>query len=69
MHKMIVMHISDGTSQVVEDSLGFFFRDSLILDDIVKKLLTWAQLSSDIDKIVILEVFIHLHYIGMILTN
>lgn len=69
MHKMIVMHISDGTSKVVEDSLGFFFRDSLILDDIVKKLLAWAQLGSDIDKIVILEVFVHLHYIGMILTN
>lgn len=42
MHEMIVMHIPDGTSKIIKNRLGFFFRDSFVLNDIVEKLLPWA---------------------------
>lgn len=69
MHEVVVVHVSHCAGQIIKYGPGFFFRNIFALNDEVKKLSTRAQLSSNVDIIVILEVFIHLHYVRMVLSS
>lgn len=42
MHEMVVMHIPDSTYKVIEDDSGSFLVNMFAIDNVVKKLLTWA---------------------------
>jgi len=67
MHKAIIVHIPDRTDQIIKDASSFILLQIFILHDIIEELLPGAQLSSNIDKMIVLEVFVHLHYVGMVL--
>lgn len=69
MHESVVVHIPDCADQIVEYTSGFIFFEVFVRHDIIEKFFPGAQLRSDVDEMVVLEVLIHFHDVGVVLTR
>lgn len=68
MHKVALMHISDCSDDIIEYFLGYGLGKIFVFDDYIKKLFAWAHLCEYVDVVVVFEVLIHLHDVGVVLN-
>ena len=68
MHKLILVHVSHCSDDIIKDFLGTGFRKIFVFDDYIKKLFSGAHLSDYVNVIIVFEVFVHFHDVGMVLN-
>jgi hypothetical protein len=69
MHEMVSVHIPNRPDQVIEDALGSGFIEVFIGNYVLEKLTARTQLRSNVDKVIVFEIFVHLHYVWMVLSR
>ncbi len=66
---MIFVHVSDCSYDIKEYFACKPFMEIFVINDDIKKFPSWAKLSKNIDIAIVLDVLVHLHDVGMVLSK